>query len=69
MKNKKFWLWIAAINILGVVGYKSLTALGAGNAYDKIVDELDSDNTIMFTKDSGDVVMVKKVNPDDENKE
>jgi len=65
MKNK-YWLWMIGVNILGIIGYKLLTSVGASKAYDFIADEIDTGDTVIMTKSDGTTVVVKKVRKTEE---
>lgn len=71
MKNKKgmFLLWAAFVGAVTYIGYKGLTSLGADMAYDKIVEDLDTDQTVIMDKPNGGHIFVRKVDIDKENKE
>lgn len=64
--NKKFWLWMIGINILGITGYKILTGFGAAKNYEFITNELDTGDTIIMTKPDGTTIAVKKIKHSDE---
>lgn len=66
-KHKKaLILWFIGVNALGYIGYKIFSSFGASKAYDVIVNELDTGDTVIMTKTDGDVVAVKKVKREEE---